>query len=52
MKRRSFIQASIASLTMASCNTPPPVVDKLPKPNQKTKIGAPPRSVYRCHFKS
>ncbi len=37
MKRRSFIQASLASLTMASCATPPPVIDKLPKPTKKQK---------------
>lgn len=37
LKRRSFIQASIASLALSSCNTPPPIVDKLPKPTAKQK---------------
>lgn len=37
MKRRSFIQASIASLALSSCSTPPPVVEKLPSPTQEQK---------------
>jgi len=37
MKRRFFIQASIASLAMASCSTPPPVIDKLTRPTEKQK---------------
>ncbi len=37
LKRRSFIQASIASLALGSCATPPPLVEKLPKPTAKQK---------------
>ncbi len=39
IKRRSFIQASIASLALTSCNTPPPLLDKLPKPTKRQKSG-------------
>jgi uncharacterized protein (DUF362 family) len=37
MKRRSFIQASITSLALTSCSTPPPLLDKLSKPTPKQK---------------
>ena len=46
MKRRSFIQASIASLAMASCAAPPPVVDKLPQPTERQKAGR--RTGHSC----
>ena len=39
MKRRSFIQASLASLVLSSCASPPPLIDKLPKPSEKQKSG-------------
>jgi uncharacterized protein (DUF362 family) len=44
IERRSFIQASIVSLALGSCSSPPPLLDKLPKPTsgQKSKrIAAP-----------
>lgn len=37
IKRRAFIQASIASLALTSCSTPPPLLHKLSKATEKQK---------------
>ena len=37
IKRRSFIQASIMSLALGSCSSPPPLLEKLPEPTTKQK---------------
>lgn len=40
IKRRSFLQASLASLTLSGCSTTqPPLVPKLPEPREEQKIG-------------
>ncbi len=37
IQRRSFLQATVASLALGSCANPPPLIKKLPEPSQVQK---------------